>query len=177
MSKEEGEIVVAVHELWARKKEISNTKDCYLVGIWTDTQPEGTIDPEDDAFPRLPCAASKVDALDEARSCRNAAGWSDSPFSWDGLKGDHGRFRFGMNSPSIRHPVYLRFRWGAGAPRNSEGVQMLLHEPRYEGGEYCKHCHAQIYSVPSDCPTRRLRAVFSAPGPDHLSAMKSWHLK
>jgi len=170
------EIVVALHELFERVSEIPVVPDCYLAGIWNDEIPEGTHDPEADAFPPVPWKAQEFDALRAAWDGESAEDWGYQ-WGWDGDP-ENNRVRVGCNMATVHHPIHLRFRWGEGHP-TTDGVPMLIHEAD-RGGRYCRHCYAEMSGRPQDCPTRRLQALDDAlkNGEDtalHIKAIKLWH--
>lgn len=183
-----GEVTLCLHELWERHAEIPDVDDCYLVDVWSDDiTREEARDPELDALPPVPYKASNLDALTSAREHAKLEDEERWNWAWDGSEEDR-NVRFQGNSATIRHPVYLTFRWGQGAPIGATGVAMLPHEVPGKYQRYCRHCGVEVGSVPRDCPTLRMRALADAvcekPGSGseyevrkHLDAVDEWHRK
>jgi hypothetical protein len=190
-------VVVPLHELLERVKDVPDVDDCYLVGIWSDVIPEGDAEAvEHGVFPPTPLRADKFDALTSARE-GDEDGW-EYQWGWDGEPGDGDRVRVGCNTPTVRHPIYLRFRWGEGVPGVVvDGIEMLPHveavveasykdrfgKPVLHRLELCDYCDAQITGTVSDCPGRRLHALAEAVAEGHRSAAEMhaqavdmWHL-
>lgn len=170
------EVVVPIHEFFDRHSEIPDTPDCYLVGMWSKDTPEGA---ENEGFYPTPWAANKIDALTGARDM-DREDW-DYQWGWDGLP-EHAHFRVGCNSPTVHHPVYMRFRWGDDTILTEDGLKMLDCESTDWDldGRYCKHCHRERSGKPRDCPVRRLRAMAEAVGQGtagvHVRAVQKWHM-
>ena len=167
------EVVVAIHELWDRHGEIPNVPDCYLVGIWNEQFPEDSVDEEDGCHPLgvVPFFAAKFDALQAAQDFDLQVDFTNQ---WPAT----GIFRIGRNGRSVEAPVYLRFRWGLGHPK-IDGIEVLIHEKGLQYGHWCDHCHCEMGRTPTDCPTRRLRALATATDPkeidQHRRAVELWH--
>lgn len=174
------EIVIPMHEFYDRHGEIPDTPDCYLVGMWNEDIPEGDLEAvEEGAFYPTPWLASKVDALSSVRYGMDREDW-DYQWGWDPENDPEGSFRVGCNTPSVGHPVYMRFRWGEDTT-SEDGIKMLLCESADwdSSGQYCKHCHRERTGKPRDCPTLRLRAMAKAvlrgTAGVHVKAVQKWH--
>lgn len=183
------ELTLMLHELETRHGEIPDVNDCYLVDI-RDGDGRGPMvarhdlpkDYDEDNDPGIwPCPAfgQNFDALLVARHER-----SSFKYQWGG---HHEHVRIGNNTPAVRTPVTLTFRWGEGHPRSSDGITLLLHEGTRHG--YCKWCRCEMSAYPRDCAVRRLNVLadavrgqqrpttedFSGRIDECLRAVEKWH--
>lgn len=182
------ELTLMLHELESRHREIPDVEDCYLVDIRDGEGrgpmvarhdlPEGYDEDEDPGIWPCPAFGRHFDALQVARHER-----SSFKYQW----GDHHeRVRIGNNTPPVRVPVTLTFRWGEGHPKH-DGITLLLHEATPH--DYCKWCRREMPPYPMDCAVRRLNALadavrgqrkpttedFSERITECLRAVEKWH--
>jgi len=167
-------LTLKLHEIYKRQKEIPDVDDCYLTDIFNAH--EGAARTDSDIEEEIGCwfvpwKASKFPPLEGARNC-GKEDWTDQ---WGSKKG---HIRIGCNTPGVTVPITCTFTWGEGHPK-VEGLEMIVHVPTKYAQKYCKWCHAEVGSVPSDCPELRLRALVGATTDEerslHLKAVQTWH--
>ena len=169
------ELVLTVLELRKRHAEIPVAEDCYLVDAWGGGYKEGEVPKDHEGFYGIyPVFHHQVDPLGGARDFDEE--------TWEYQYGGKGGFRMGQGSPTLSHPVYLKFRWGEGHPL-VDGVQMLIHsKSRTYPLDWCNICGKTMPVGPQDCAVLRLKALAIAVESEdskaissHLKAVELWH--